>query len=325
MNDARQHDRRQPDSHRYIVYGTTVESEIPLTSVAECRQPNAPVSTRIVLGTDDYFRARSRDIAMDPDEWIQHVALPDGGLYLRAEGVFETVVSADGRHAVCARLGDTDDRSFEANLLNFVLGASLMLGGEEPLHATVVQLGSRAVGLLGESGAGKSTLAAYLIGQGAELVTDDMLRVTFAGDQTFAHPGPCRLKLFDEAARRFLADAVGAGSFNSVSGKIMVRPHAAAAPSHRQVPLAGLFLLEEPLPGAPADAVSMRRLAGVELARTLIASTMNSRYHTPARLSNQFRFADRLARALPVFAVAYPRHFAVMDRVGEEIRRALEP
>src|SRR5262249_11444420 len=141
------------------------------------------------------------------------------------------------------RLGDTDPVSFEAYLVNFALSGALLQQGEEPLHATVVDFGDRAIGLLGNSGAGKSTLAAFLIAQGGTLVTDDILRVTFASEVILAQPGPNRLKLFDEPAKRYLPGAVSRGHFNPLSGKFMFQP-TGTPPYHRHArPLAALLLL----------------------------------------------------------------------------------
>ena len=157
---------------------------------------------------------------MCADDWLRHALLADGSVWIRNDEIFEMVVSPDGRHVTCAKLGEADDTSFEAALLNFAISISLTLQGEEPLHATVIELSGQAIGLLGASGAGKSTLAAALIAEGADLVTDDMLRLTFAGNEALAHRGPYRLKLYGEPARRLLPAAAEHGYFAKSHGKI---------------------------------------------------------------------------------------------------------
>jgi hypothetical protein len=311
--------------YRHVVYGVVVDSEFPLVSIDEAVEGDGEASVSIVLGSAAYFRAKTAGLARDPEEWFHHAVLPDGDIYMRVDGIFETVVSSDGRRVVCARLADVDDTSFEANLLNFVLSTSLTLRGEEPLHATVVDLGDRSVGLLGPSGAGKSTLAAFLIGQGAKLVTDDMLRLTFADGRAFAHAGPRRLKLFDETARRFLPDAISDGNWNAMSGKIMVRPHPPVAGHQAPRPLAALFWLDELEPAPLPVDVSSTRLGGVDLARVLTVSAMDIRYCAPDRLARQLRFAERLAHVLPVYELCYARRFPLLQEVAAEIRRRASP
>jgi len=320
-----------PGVHRHQVYGLAIESTFALTSAGEPADREARPEIRLSLAPSQRLRRRVEGLAGDdPGDWIEHIVLADGSVYMKLDGIFETIVSVDGSSVACARLGDADLRTFEANLLNFVLSAALTLRGEEPLHATVLELDGRAFALLGPSGAGKSTLAAFLIGQGARLITDDMLRLTFAGGRGFAHHGPHRLKLFDEPAGRLLPAAGAAGHFNALSGKLMVEPRDAAADRRTPRPLAALFWLGEPPPAS--DEVHVARLEGVGLARVLLSSAMNIRYHAPDRLARQMRFAEQVARAMPVYALSYARRYellgrvadALLARVADELRGALK-
>lgn len=307
--------------HRYTVFGDCIESGFCLATLGAA--PSGACHDPIFLDqADDAFFASRRPARSDGDEdWLRHAVLADGSVYISDDEVFETVISSDGRQVMCARRGDVDVRSFEASLLNFALGASLTLRGEEPLHATVVELSGQAIGLLGASGAGKSTLAAYLVADGADLVTDDMLRVTFAGDRALAHPGPHRLKLFDEPARRLLPGAAAQGHFSALSGKVLIEPRATpVAPEPR--PLVALFLL------AAADERSAirptaRRVTGAKLIRLLIASAMDIRNAAPERLARQLRFAERTAGVLPVYELCYRRDYDALAGVAEEIRRTI--
>jgi hypothetical protein len=308
--------------HRYRVYGLLIASELPLTSVHEAADGEGRADFTILEGAPGHFEAISPSEASDPEDWIEHVVLRDGGVYMKSSEVFEAVISADGRTATCRKLADVEQRAFEANLLNFIVSASLTLQGEETLHATVLEMGGRAVGLLGQSGAGKSTLAAYLISRGADLVTDDMLRLAFAEDVVLAYPGPYRLKLLEGPATHFLPDAVTDGHFNALSGKIMVQPRREGRRHRSPVPLAALFHI-----GSPDDtvaAMSNRRLHGLELARTLLSSAMDTRYGKSSRMERQIRFAARMADLLPVHALHYPRTVEALDDVAREIRRVID-
>lgn len=309
--------------HRYLVYGLVIASELPLTSVHEAAGDDGDADILLLAGSADYFEAIVPGGPRDPEDWIEHVVLADGGVYLKSSEVFEATISADGRTAICRMLGDVEQRAFEANLLNFVVSASLTLRGEETLHATVLEMNGRAVGLLGPSGAGKSTLAAYLISRGADLITDDMLRVSFKDDAILAHPGPYRLKLLDQPAMGFLPDAVADGHFNALSGKIMVRPRR-EVPSHRAPSqLAALFHLGEQ--DDEVVEISNLRLNGLELAKTLMSSAMDTRYAASNRMERQIRFVARVAGLLPVHALRYPRTVGALDGVASEIRRIIEP
>jgi hypothetical protein len=208
--------------------------------------------------------------------------------------------------------------------MNFVVSTALMLQGDEMLHGTVVETGDRTIGLLGHSGAGKSTLAARLLAGGGSLVTDDTLRLSFKDGRPLAYPGPMRLKLFDEPARRYMPGVSRDGTFNAVSGKYMIAPPSDAVLARQARQVAALFWIEHPEAGPEPAEISVTRLAGAELARCLVASTMNGRYNVPERLARQFRFAEQVGRVMPVFMLRYPRTFDVMDRLVREIAKATD-
>jgi hypothetical protein len=308
---------------RYRVYGLEIDSELPFASIDEISPGSHRAEIEIALERPEFFDALPSSGKRDVDEWVHHEVLPDGRIYLKAETIFQAVVSSDGSKVTCARPEGVDQRTFEANLLNFVLTASLTLRGEETLHATVVDIGGRAVGLIGRSGAGKSTLAAYLIGQGADLITDDMLRIGFTPEGAMAYPGPYRLKLFEEPARRFLPGRAADGHFNTLSGKVMMPPRNTVAAGRVARALVALFHVAEA--AAPASATTARRLDGVAFARTIISAAMDDRYARPDRLIRQVEFAARVAQTIPLFELNYPRTFEAMQEVSELIRRSIEP
>lgn len=306
--------------HRHLVYGLAIDSDFPLASVGAASSSPGGLRLRLVPAAQLAERVGVA-AAADPDDWIEHIVLADGSVYMKLDGIFETIVSADGNDVACARLGDVDQRTFEANLLNFVLSAALTLRGEEPLHATALERDGRAFALLGPSGAGKSTLAAFLVSRGARLVTDDMLRLTFSNGRAVAHHGPLRLKLFDEQARLLLPEAVAAGHFNRLSGKLMVEPHGETAERALPRPVAAMFWLGDPPPAE--GGVRSTRLGGTALARVLLSSAMDIRYHAADRLARQMRFAGRVAEMVPVHALSYPRRHELLGGVDDEIRRVL--
>lgn len=297
-------------ARRYHVYGLLVASDVAFSSVAEAPEEARAADLTISLVNEGRFRPRATGAKVDADEWIAYDVLADGSVYIRIASVFEAIVDRDGRRAICVPVGTPDELAFEANLLNFMASTALTLQGEETLHATVVEWDGKAIGLLGPSGAGKSTLAAYLVGRRAELVTDDMLRVQFTESGVCAYPGPHRLKLFEEPAQRYLPEAHRRGSFNALSGKSMIEPRAGTSLERR--PLAALFWLGDE---SRQSEVTVKRLEGAELAKTLIGSAMSFRYQAPDRLARQLKFSERLARALPIYALIYPRQFEIMDRV----------
>lgn len=320
--------RRQPEQEAnriffYSVYGLVIASEEPIQSLAPV-SPDAAPAIAVSFEARDAARRVPR-LTLPPDHWIAHAALPDGGLYLSAPDIFDVEVSADGRRARCILASGVDRRTVEANLLNIVIGTALTLQGEEPLHATAIDLGGVAVALLGASGVGKSTLAAHLISRGGELVTDDMLRVAFVDGKVLAYPGPYRLKLLEEPARLYYPAAQADGLFNALSGKMMIRPGDADRRDGGGIPLAALYFLGSLQGQAPVERVEAVPMNGLDRARILMACAMDDRNASPARLARQISFVSRLSASVPLFALRYPRRFAIMDRVAAEISRTLPP
>jgi len=299
---------------RYGVYGITLLSELrlDLPKAAEPGSRDVVIELRVV--NPKIFPSLIGQPVRDPSDWFQHVVLQDGTLYMRWEDWVEFLVSPDGGLVLCANIGNAALASFEAYLVNFAVSAALFQKGEEPLHATVVEIDGRVVALAGPSGAGKSTLAADLINRGGRLVTDDMLRVTFKDNIAQAHPGPNRLKLFREPAERYLPNAMSRGLFSPLGGKLLFHP---AGPATPRVPrrLSALFSLERPLVDSDPNSVSVTRLTGLELFKTIASSTMNSRLDSPARLQRQFIFAERFARSVPVYRLSYSRNYDVLNDV----------
>ena len=234
---------------------------------------------------------------------------------MRWGSYFEILAMPDGDKVLCRNLSNLPLESFEAYLANFAVSAALLQRGEEPLHATVVAIGGRAVGLLGNSGAGKSTLAALLLQRGGRLVTDDMLRITFEKGRVLAQPGPCRLKLFADPSRRFLANGERCGFWNPAGDKMIFEP-ATESRFTRAAPLAALVRLDE-LIDPTTEAAKLEELSGVALLNTILASSMNTRLQTPKRLKRQFLLAERLIGLLPVYSLAYRRAFDGFEKVAE--------
>ena len=304
-------------SHCYSVYGITLVSELSLSLPLAAGENSADTVVRLEVAESEAFRSVPHDLPLDPNHWLQHAVLENGELYMRGAEWFDFLVSSNGRRVLCRNLSNVALESFEAYLTNFAISAALVQLGEEPLHSTVIVIGGRAVGLLGASGAGKSTLASYLIERGARLLTDDMLRVTIEGGNVLGHPGPSRLKLFKEAANRYLQNPVNPARWNPLGAKLIYElSDLKIARSARR--LSALYRLDTPMSESDRG-VALEQLTGLELFKTISASTMISRLNTPARLARQFRFAERMAGMLPVYRLSYPRNFDVFSQVAEQI------
>ncbi len=86
------------------------------------------------------------------------------------------------------------------------LGVALHRRGRLVLHGSAVDVGGRAVVLLGHKGAGKSTTAAALLTRGHALLTDDLVVLLPDADGPLCAPGPTQMKLWPASAEAFGLD-----------------------------------------------------------------------------------------------------------------------
>jgi hypothetical protein len=273
---------------------------------------NCDSVVEIRMAHPETFRSL-RNLSHNSTDWFHYAILHDESLYMRWDDWGEFLVSPDGGSVLCSNLSNMTPSSFEAYVTTFAISSALLQRGEEPLHATVVNIGDSTVGLVGQSGAGKSTLAAKLISTGATLVTDDMLRVTFKHSVPFAHPGPFRLKLSKESAEQCMDSPVFCGRFCPVGGKLILQL-GPPIPARSTRQLSALFQIEDYY-FDDSNIVSVKYLSGIELFAAISSATMNSRVNSRARLRRQFSFAERLAKSIPVYKLRYKKEYRVLDDV----------
>ena len=248
--------------------------------------------------------------------------LADGSTYLRWSGLFEFLVSADGRVIHYRRLRRASHESFNTYLLGQVLSFSLLSFGFEPLHATAVVVDGRAIAFLGDCGQGKSTLGAAFLARGFPVLTDDLLALEARNGRWLAHPGPPRLKLFPKVAKAFLAEKDEGTRLNPTTSKRILRLDFRES-AQRAAPLHALYVLSPPLAarGARPAHVRITPLEAKQAFFEAIRAAFNLIQVDRRRLENQFRIATRLAAEVPVRRLAYPRRLTAIDRVCDAVLR----
>jgi len=310
-------------SSLYRLYGLRLRSALPLPAPAD-RRATRP-DTEIACGSAGRFAAirRASGGPIDPTRWFHLRALPDGSRYLCWTGLFEFLVDRGGRRILARPLAGARamPRAFETYLLGQVLSFALLAQGREPLHATCVVVGGEAIGFLGDCGQGKSTLAAAFVRGGHRLLTDDLLVLRAARGGFLAHAGPARIKLFPHAARNVLGRRFTGSPMNGRTPKLVIPlDDGGDAPGRRAVPLRALYVVRVGPVTAP---VTLRRLTPQEAFVELTRNTFNACDVGPHRLSRQLDVAARVALAVPVKRLSYPRGFERLAGAREAVERDL--
>lgn len=306
----------------YCLYGVRLKSVVPLPG---------PELTGSVKGEIEFFSGSAslfswarREAGLRPQggEWFQHARLLEGSDYLRWSGLFEFLISTDGRRIACRQLNGASRESFQTYLLAQVLSFALLKRGIEPLHATSVVIDGQAVAFLGDCGYGKSSLGAAFLNVGYPLLTDDLLVLKEQGDRFVAYPGPPRIKLFPAIARRLLGAGMNGTPMNHGTSKLVIPLGENETVLPRGVvPLKAIYVLKPPSARSRNSRIAIQALSPRCAFMDLVKNTFNAVIVDRERLERQFQMATRLATRVPVKTLSYPRDLSRISEVREYILR----
>jgi len=285
----------------YELHGLRIRSEIAL-SAPVCRNARPDVAVR-------WGNSLPVPSEPAPGDLIAALSLGEGRGYsysqtgseytLRYHRTCEFRID-DSLRSIRVHLAPSVDPALASLLLAGQVSAFLLtLKGECVLHASAVKVGTSALAFVGASGMGKSTLAALLCAKGAQLITDDLLRVAPNGDGLRCFPGTSELRLRPGAAflaRRFPKARVG----STVDGRIAVR----FAKRHRRSVLLSAVVI--PRPSKTCRTIELERLATQRafLSLTRYTAIASLTAHEPLR--RRFLAFARIATATPVYEARIP-------------------
>ena len=303
--------RSSSADRRYRVYGCSVASRWELPCLRDVAKGAADI--RFVSTTHP-----PRPFPSPDGRSLAHARLEDGSDHLSWPGLFEFVVSPDGRRIECATFEEATPEAFETYALSPVLSFALVKLGIEPIHATVVAVDGRAVGFMADPGTGKSTLAAAFLETGHALLTDDLLVLRKDEGGFLAQAGIPRIKLFPETAARFLGALANGGRMNPYTQKKVI-PLGEEGFQAEEAALDRLYSLRM----GRSDRITIRPLSGRRAFLDITHNTFNSKVSHAARLKEQFLFSTELARSILVRSVTYPRDLGRVPEVRDRILRDL--
>jgi hypothetical protein len=302
---------------QYGVYGISVRSEVPLAlpdyagaglAEIELKRGTPQTFSDAIAGTELTSRA----------DWYHYAHLEDRSSYVRWRGLGEFLVSRGGGQILWDRAPEAPMESFQVYLLGQALSFALVKGGFEPLHATTIVDQGEGIALLGDSGFGKSTLAASFVASGCPLLTDDLLLLRPAANGMQAHPGPPRIKLFPDVARRFLGSATDGVPMNAETKKQVI-PLKGSQRCERPVRLRSIYLLAPPHEMRSTRRIAIEPLPAREAFLALVSNTFNRYIADPERLQRQVAENTRLLRSVRVKKLSYPRSLDCLAEVREAI------
>jgi len=298
--------RAPGETHDYSVFGLKVRSALEIPELEPARWDGDPDVT----------------IAQSPPSQpvaVSGMRAADGAMRIDIADVARFTVSGGERIVVEPSPG-ADPRNIRLFLLGSAFGALLHQRALLPLHANAVAIGGKAFAFMGQSGAGKSTLAAWFHDRGFSILADDVCVIGFDGEgEPRAYPGLPRLRLWLDALESSGRSADGLNRSYVDPARQHDKfdvPVASEAMVTRELPLGGLFVLEQ------KESFAIERLSGMAAAEAIIANTYRGAYVAAAKTQRQhWQSAVKLARVTPVFAVRRTMRF---ETFNDENARLLE-
>lgn len=194
------------------------------------------------------------------------------------------------------------------------------LHGPPAYHGAVVAVGGRAIAFLGPSGQGKSTLTAAFARRGYPFLSDDCLRIEHVGDGQFrATPHAPWIRLWDDSLDA-LAPAGQAPFLAPGSPKPQLEAGHSLPHCTQALPLARVYVLGD----GEADVAMLKPIAPAQAAMMWTRNAFVLDIKSPTVMALSFDAAARLAAALPMRHLDYPRRYEALDEVVAAVLADLE-
>jgi len=284
---------------RYRLYGLETDSPIDLGPLPG-GNPGLPADVTIELGLVAPLE-RDGGCWFENRDGVIHIDLRPAGRFIVRDG---TTIVVDAAEAGLAAL--------RWRLLGIAFGAVLHQRGIMALHATVVAIGERTVGLTGVSGAGKSTLAGWLQKRGHAILIDDVCAVVPHAARVIVEPGNGLLRLWDDAM-----GALGRSGGERLDPECAKFEHASPAPTER-------LTLDALVELGDGDVLAMTALdAGERMGLCLRSSYCRDVMLSLGRRDRNLAQCAAAARSLAAFALVRPRGFDHMDAVADRLEAVI--
>lgn len=298
-----------PEPAYYQLFGLILRSDYALGALPQTAPAPADIS---------FVRGPKREGRTD-----RSISRSDAGyeLYFPPTGRF-TITGPD--RVEYDPTPDVDARLVEFPLLGPVMGLLLHLRGYLVLHGSAIRFGDRAAVFLGHKGAGKSTLAAACLGQGLELLTDDLAVFAPQEDGSWRIiPAFAQLKL-SEAAGSLMPDESEIVDMTQVHEAIEKR-HFRGAHFLASAPVipGGIFTLQRASPLGHARCAPLLALPEI-LAHAYLARFGIEAIPQDNRALN-FRQCAALSEAVPICRLNVPEGIEDLPKVVAHIAQTLSP
>ncbi|UAL46925.1 aldolase [Sutcliffiella horikoshii] len=303
----------------YKAFGFTIKSEYALPELSGANIGSKSLDISIQLGN---LQPKWKSLSKQPNQYF-HVEENLCMFHVHNTAIF--LIQNGNEIIVSPHEGAAEDH-IRLYLLGTCMGAILMQRRILPLHGSAIAINGKAYAIVGDSGAGKSTTASALLRQGYQLISDDVIPVSFNEHNIpMVTPAYPQQKLWQESIDEF-------GMESSNFRPIIDRETKFAIPVDSQfcdkaLPLAGVFELMK----TEDEALQFSSVTGLERFHLLFQHTyrnffipraglMDWHFQTSAKMVNKMSFY-RIQRPTSIFTANEITNFILtsMERKGEVV------
>lgn len=291
----------------YRTYGMTICSEIEIPEIREIPPVESP---DLEILTDNV--GSRMESATYSDQWYQ---IGDQRCQIEIPGIADYRIEGGQRLLLDRRgVGGSSESTRPEDIRLFLLGSALSVLLYQrrwlPLHVSALDTPSGVWAFTGHSGAGKSTLGAWLhYMQGWPLVSDDVAVIKPEEETPLLHPGPSRVKLWQDALAALGIDKKGLTRDLTRQDKYHLLLDSAF--DHEEKPLRALVKLEVSEPG---ESASLEKLKGIEaflvLASSLYRADIGKEFYNPGEM---MKALSELAGRIDIYRFRRPWSLADID------------
>jgi len=298
-------------AHPYWAYGITIDSEVRLDDLLSAEltsKGDVRISYRQITESIIGQHLENFELIESPGRRLR---VSENAMYVAWDRVGKFLVHSGSEVLVEPEIA-VPDTELQPFITGPVLSVLLHQRGLFVLHSSAVTIGGAAVVFLGAKGYGKSTLAAHLQVRGHQLISDDLVPVSFAGDHAVTFPGYPRIKLNEDS---IVAVGERPERFPLIHRFVEKRSFKHTEEfSKKSFEMLAVYILAE------SDGIAIETLspsdAFIELTKhSFLKNLMNAMNGT----REHFQQCEKLVQSVPVFKLGRPHDFAVMEEVCMKI------
>ena len=316
--------------YKYLAYGLTLSSNVPITGLIAAKPPTTAANLRINFGSlptvsysDEQVRPRFKSAYLN-DRGEPGLRIWDihNGAFLRIAYIDGTEFWLDRELATL--WADWPDSSSLADTLSYllgpVLGLVLRLRGIVCLHASAVSMDDRCAVFVGSEGSGKSTTAAAFARNGFAVLSDDIVGLVEQNHEFQVLPAYPRVNLWPDSVKLLYGSPDALPRLSAGWDKRGLVLGEAEGPrfEERQLRLGTVYIFGDVV--APATE-SIEAISQKNSLLMLVGNTYATNFLDAKQRAEEFAVLSRLVAAVPVRRINPQRNATGLNELCELIHK----